>query len=290
MARQSACAMPAAASGRYTARDAHRRHAMTYRPSTAAQGDLAGLTVVLTRPAGSAGAQARQVRARGGQPLLLPGLSLRAVTDPAAARAQLRHALHDDVLIFSSPAAVRHAARLCPLRSHAAVLAVGQGTARALRRQGMRQVQVPQRQDSEGLLDEPALQQLAGRRVALIGAAGGRAMLGPALVARGAQLREVHVYQRQPPRLDRRHHAALMAAATPLVLLISSAEALGHLQRQLPAPAWQALLCGAVVVSSERLREVAQAAGFIRVMQAPSALSAAMLDTAATVASGLHVG
>jgi uroporphyrinogen-III synthase len=263
---------------------------MTIRPAAvSAPGDLAGLTLVLTRPAGSAGALARQVRARGGQALLLPGLSLRAVADPAAARAGVQQALHDDVLIFSSPAAVRHAARLCALRSDACVLAVGQGTAQALHRHGLRQAQAPQRQDSEGLLDEPALQRLAGRRVALIGAAGGRGLLGPALAARGALLREVHVYRRQPARLDRRHCGAVLAAATPLVVLISSAEALSHLQRQLPALAWQALLRGVAVVSSERLREAAQAAGFARVLQAQSALSTAMLD-AATAAASLHAG
>ena len=254
-------------------------------PSTAvaASGDLAGLTVVLTRPAGSAGALARQVRARGGQALLLPGLSLRGVADPAAARHQLQQALQDDVLIFSSPAAVRHAARLGPLRSQAGVLAVGQGTLRALRRQGLVQARAPHRQDSEGLLDEPLLQQLDGRRVALIGAAGGRALLGPTLAARGAQLREVHVYRRLPPRLDRRHHSALLAASPPLVMLVSSAEALGHLAAQLPPPAWQLLRDGVAVVSSERLRDVARAAGFTRIVQAPSALGAAMLDAAAAV-------
>ncbi|MET0330969.1 MAG: uroporphyrinogen-III synthase [Dyella sp.] len=262
---------------------------MTLRPSAvAASGDLAGLTVALTRPVGSAGALARQVRARGGQALLLPGLSLRAAADPATAREQLQQALQDDVLIFSSPAAVHHAARLCPLRSHARVLAVGQSTARALRRQGLSQALAPSRQDSEGLLDEPTLQQLAGRRVALIGAAGGRGLLRPALAARGACVREVYVYRRLPPRLDRRHRDAVLTVSTPLVLLISSAEALSHLPRQLPAPAWQALLGAVVVVSSERLRQAAQAAGFARVVQARSALSAAMLDAVAGVAASLH--
>lgn len=261
---------------------------MTPRPTAvAASGDLAGLTVVLTRPAGSASALVRQVRARGGQPLLLPGLSLRGVADPAAARQQLQQALHDDVLIFSSPAAVRHAARLAPLRSQAHVLAVGQGTLRALHRHGLVQARAPQRQDSEGLLDEPLLRQLSGRRVALIGAAGGRALLGPALVARGAQWREVHVYRRLPPRLDRRHHDALLAATRPLVMLISSAEALGHLAAQLPAPAWQLLRDGVAVVSSARLRDVAAAAGFTRIAQAPSALGAAMLDATAAVKADL---
>jgi len=66
-------------------------------------------------------------------------------------------------------------------------------------------------------------------------------------------------------------------------MLVSSAEALGHLAAQLPPPAWQLLRDGVAVVSSERLRDVARAAGFTRIVQAPSALGAAMLDAAAAV-------
>ncbi|MEN6538749.1 MAG: uroporphyrinogen-III synthase, partial [Mizugakiibacter sp.] len=53
---------------------------------------LAGATVAITRPAGSGGALARRVRALGGAPLLLPGLSLRGAEDADAARRALRDA------------------------------------------------------------------------------------------------------------------------------------------------------------------------------------------------------
>lgn len=245
---------------------------------------LQGLTVVLTRPAGTAAALARQVRSLGGQALLLPGLSLRPAGDPLAVRRGLRQALHDDVLIFSSPAAVRYAARLMPLHSRAIVLAVGQATARVLQQFGLSQARAPLgRQDSEALLDDPALQALHGTRVSLIGAAAGRDLLRRQLLARGAQLRQLHVYQRQAPRLDRRHADALYAVSQPLVTLISSAEALGHLQQALPPAAWQVLQDGFIVVSSQRLQLIAQGLGFTRIVQAASALSEAMLRAAAEV-------
>ncbi|MDE2155126.1 MAG: uroporphyrinogen-III synthase [Xanthomonadaceae bacterium] len=239
--------------------------------------DLQGRVVVITRPAGTAAGLAQQVRKAGGVPLLLPGLAVCGPADEAPARAGLRAALAEDVLIFSSRAAVRFAAALAPLRTRAAVMAVGQGTAQALRQHGIESPLVPSRQDSEGMLDHPALQELVDRRVALIGAPGGRGLLREALAARGARLREVHVYQRAAPRLDRRHVDALLQLPLTSLVLLSSAEALHNLGRLLPPPALARLCAATAVVSSERLVVAAGKAGFCRIKLAASALPADLL-------------
>lgn len=241
---------------------------------------LNGRSVVITRPSGTAAVFARQVRALGGVPILLPGMRLCRVDDEGAARDALRAALGDEWVIFTSPAAVRHAAVLAPLQTAATVLAVGQGTARALRRHGVEMVQAPQRQDSEGLLGHAALQAIDGRRVALIGAAGGRGLLRTQLAARGAQLREVHVYRRAPPRLDRRHIDSMQTLPSSALVLWSSVEALTGLRERLPSSAWTALSAATAVVSSERLAAAASAAGFRRIVRAASALSAELLQAA----------
>lgn len=237
--------------------------------------------MVITRPAGTASSLVRQVRVRGGVPLLLPGLSLRGVDDASVASAALGVALKDEVLVFTSPAAVRFAARLRRLRTRAVVFAVGQGTARALRRHGLTALVPEERQDSEGLLEHPALSNLRGRRVALIGAPGGRGVLREQLAARGARLRELHVYRRAAPRLLRRHVAAVMALPASARVLLSSAEALEHLRVQLPPPALARFCAATAVVSSERLAEAARAAGFRRVLVAASALATDLLAAAA---------
>jgi uroporphyrinogen-III synthase len=100
------------------------------------------------------------------------------------------------------------------------------------------------------------------------------------LAARGARLRELHVYHRVPPRLDRRHVEALLQLPASARVLLSSAEALHNLQRLLPAPAWARLCAATAVVSSERLAEVARAAGFRRIRVAASAVSADLLAEA----------
>ncbi|HEY8585836.1 MAG TPA: uroporphyrinogen-III synthase [Rhodanobacter sp.] len=242
--------------------------------------DLQGRTVVITRPVGTASALARRVRALRGVPLLLPGLALRRAADPVAAGAALGAALGDQIIVFTSPAAVRHAAALRPLRTAATVLAVGQGTARALRCHGVAAPQAPRQQDSEGLLQLPVLQALRGCRVALIGAPGGRGVLREQLAARGARLRELHVYHRVPPRLNRRHVDALLQLPASAQILLSSAEALHNLQQQLPTAAWTRLCTATAVASSERLAAAARAAGFRHIVTAASALSADLLAAA----------
>lgn len=241
---------------------------------------LHGRVVVVTRPVGTAASLARRVRSAGGVPLLLPGLALRAIAD-ADTLAALRTALGAELLLFTSPAAVRFAARLLPLHTKGQVLAVGQGTARALRMHGVPAPLLPQRADSEGLLAHPALARIAGRQVALICAPGGRGVLRAELARRGARLREVHVYRREPARLDRRHVAAMLRIPASACVLLSSAEALGNLCRQLPPPALTRWLAITAVVSSERLAAAARTAGFTRIVVADSALSADLLAAAA---------
>jgi uroporphyrinogen-III synthase len=251
-------------------------------PTTSAEPQLRGRTLVITRPAGTGSRMASQVRRRGGVAMLLPGLSLRGMDPRAPVVTALGAALDDDLLIFTSPAAVRFAARLLPLRTRATVLAVGQGTARALRRHGVEAPLAPTgRQDSEGLLDHPVLANVQGRRVALIGAPGGRGVLRAELVTRGAQLREVHVYQRVAPRWQRRQLDAVTQLPAEARVLLSSAEALEHLRLGLPAVVYARLSGAVAVVSSERLAEAARVAGFQRIVVAASALSAELLAAAA---------
>lgn len=236
---------------------------------------LHGRTVVITRPVGTAAAVARRVRDAGGTPVLLPGMSLRAVDLPARVELDVQR------VIFSSPAAVRFASGRVVWPDAAVIVAVGLATATALRRRGPGPVQMPVRQDSEGLLALPALQQVSGMRIALIGAADGRGLIARQLAARGAQISELHVYQRLAPRLDRRHRDALENLPTRACVLLSSVAALHYLQAALPDRLWARLCAATAVVSSERVGAAALAAGFSRLANARSALAVDLLQAAA---------
>jgi uroporphyrinogen-III synthase len=210
--------------------------------------------------------------------LLLPGSSLRAVPDTRAARAALREALACNAVIFTSPAAVKFARRLGALRGPAAILVPGSATQDALRRAGFRNVIAPGREDSEGILALPLLRNVRGKRIGIVGAAGGRGLLDRELAARGATVMHAHVYERAPARLDRRHADALRRdARKPLFVLISSTEALANILAGLPREARRALLRGTAVASSARLAAAARKAGFPRVLRARSAHAGDML-------------
>lgn len=236
----------------------------------AAKHDLCGRDVVITRPAGTGGAVARRVRAAGGVPVRLPGMALRGIGDTDTRNA-LAQAMTASRVIFASPAAVRFAAALQPFPPGIAAIGVGEGTRQALHRAGVASPDAPVRQDSEGVLAMPVLQCIRGVRIALVGAAGGRGLLRSVLEGRGAVLEEVHVYRRLPPRLDRRHLAAIEQLSVGACVLWSSAEAMTQLQGLLPAAAWARLCRATAVTSSVRLGDAARAAGFRRCVLARSA-------------------
>lgn len=212
--------------------------------------------------------------------------------DDAATQARLGEALAAERVLFTSPAAVHAAAGLQPLRTHAGQqwFAVGAGTAAALRRAGVAEVQAPERMDSEGLLDLPGLRDIeAASTLGLVTAPGGRGVLQPALQARGARVVRADVYVREPVPPSPRARAALAALAAPAALLVSSGEALQRMLDALPAPLATRLRATTAVVASDRLAAVAREQGFGDVVRAegpaPRELVAA---AAASVGAGIR--
>ncbi|HSD17398.1 MAG TPA: uroporphyrinogen-III synthase [Thermomonas sp.] len=245
---------------------------------------LAGWTVVSLRPRDQhAGLRAAAARA-GARLLALSPLAVETRTD-AASRHALREALAADLALFTSPNAVRAAAALQRLANARGrpLLAVGDGTRRALQRLGV-DAMSPTRMDSEGLLAMPALRDIAGRRVGLVTAPGGRNRLVPSLRARGAEVRRADVYDRTPLVIAAARWRALAAVlGTPehVVLALSSTEALDAMLRQRPAHLAQPLRPIAVSAASDRLAQAARDAGFRRIAIAADARPATLLRAAA---------
>lgn len=247
-------------------------------------GPLAGASVIVTRPTAAAGSVRRRIRALGGIPIGLPGSVLRAAPDRASIRTSLAAARAADVAIFVSPAAVKFAFDAEPkLRFSRAtqVCAVGTATARALIRRGICNATWPRgRQDSEGLLALPELSNLRGRRVVLVGAPGGRELLTQTLRGRRVRLTRIAVYRREALRYSARQLAILERASTPLLLLVSSAEALANLRSTLPLHLFARLAAGDIVVSSERLAALARTSLFANIHTAAGPAPADLLNAA----------
>lgn len=245
---------------------------------------LRGCYVISLRPTGQHDGMRRAAAAQGARVIGLS--SLRIVPhDDDQTLAALRQGLQARHIVVTSPNAVHAAAALVALRAlpQQHWYAVGEGTAKTLRRAGIAQVHTPTRMDSEGLLGLPSLQALHGQPLTLLTAPGGRGLLQPALQARGAQVQRVHVYQRQPCAPAAGAVARLLASGTaPLWLALSSGEALDELLPRLPDAAGQRLRQAKVAAASARLLAHAHAAGFSQGVQAagprPQQLLAAMVQ------------
>lgn len=247
-------------------------------------GPLAGASVVVTRPAATAAPLRARVRALGGTALSLPGSALRAAPDAALVHRQLRAARVADLVIFVSPAAVRFAFAAYPQLHFARttrVAAPGAGTARGLVHHGLKNVLRPlERQDSEGLLALPELRHLRGARVVLIGAPDGRDVLQDTLRARRAHVSRIDAYRRVAVPFSRRQLDALERAADPLLTLVSSAQTLARLRAELPLPLFARLAAGHLVVSSERLAQIARTSLFASITLADGPAPQSLLNAA----------
>lgn len=174
-----------------------------------------------------------------------------------------------DLIIFTSANAVRFGAPLLDQARDLTLAAIGPATARALNQAGYRVAVQPlshAASDSEGLLDHPRLEHIAGRRVLIVKGAGGRPLLEQELARRGAQVLTAEVYRRLPASpssavLD--DLLARFAAGTVQVITATSVEIASSLLEFAP-PALRArfeqahwLVPGARIAAALRERGVA---------------------------------
>ncbi|HYG07544.1 MAG TPA: uroporphyrinogen-III synthase [Stenotrophomonas sp.] len=245
-------------------------------------------TLISLRPAAQHDSLRHGARRLGMDLIAVSPWRLRALEDEAT-RTALDAALDAPVVVFTSPMAVRAAVRLWPARAPAAAaenqwLAVGEGTALALRRAGVQTVRTPARMDSEGLLALPAL--AAAAHVGLVTAPGGRGLLAAELHRRGTALVRADVYERVPLPLSAALLARLRALHGPTVLAISSAEALERVLVQLPEDVLARWREQPAVVASARLGELAREHGFVRVVRAEGPRPRQLLAAASAAGKG----
>lgn len=263
------------------------------RPENGPPGPLAGWHVFTLRPAGEARALIAALRRQGAAATNLPLVKLRDAPS-ASARTALMQARSARAWLFSSPAAVRHAARIDerlrlglfaddgPLRERAhagAVYAPGPGTAQTLAGLSIEPVRIPAvRYDSEGVLAMPDLQAPLAGEFAIVGADGGRGLIERTLAERGANIVVVHVYRRAPATLGPKQLTELETAMRPLIAA-SSLTLLERLPHSLPSDLYRRMADTApIVLASARLAERAVELGFRQHRIARSARPEALVE------------
>jgi uroporphyrinogen-III synthase len=232
-----------------------------------ARAPLAGVRVLVTRPAHQAEHLVQLIEQSGGEAIRFPVVEITEPTDPAALRARIDRLVEFDLAIFISANAVERAlplvhARYPVLPVALTLAAIGAGTVRALRRFGVENVLAPTaRFDSEALLALPPLQQVRGRKIVIFRGEGGRELLGDTLTARGAAVEYAECYRRRRPVSDIAPLVQRWARGGIDIVVCTSVEGLHNLQTLLGAADSRWLLRTPLVVVSARLAAAARALG-----------------------------
>lgn len=224
---------------------------------------LSGLKIAVTRPRDQAVQLARSIEQAGGVPLLFPLLDITAVQDTRELHEQITRLAQFELAIFISPNAVHYGIAAIravgKLPTQLKIATVGQGSAKALRELGIANVIVPtQRFDSEGLLNLPELQNVAGWRVMIFRGDGGRELLGDTLKARGAVVEYAACYQRSRSQQD----TGVLLDANPDAITVTSSEALSYLWRMLESKGQQKIRHTPLFVPHARIAELANQQGW----------------------------
>jgi uroporphyrinogen-III synthase len=240
-------------------------------------GRLAGVRVLVTRPAHQAENLCRLIEAEGGTAVRLPLLTVEPGVHAAEARKRL--AAGHDCWIFTSANAVRLAQPLASGPWPERLAAVGPATAAAIAAAGHAGAAVPLTgASSEALLALPEFQKVNGLRVLLVTGEGGRDLLERELAARGAAVERAEVYRRVP--LPYPPEAVSAALRKSDVIIVTSGEALEHLFRLVPEGSRAALLKKPLVVPAARVVEKAGELGFTQPPRVAEPMSDAALCAA----------
>ena len=254
--------------------------------------------IIITRPPGQAGALKAQLQDALGEAIQIHHLPLITISPLAT---EPLPPIPFTGAIFISGNAVSHFFDLDPTGAHGAkqlaqaraqaraklantsLFAVGEHTARQLEMASQRPVTFPQQMNAEGLLALAPLANVAGQNWLIVKGQGGRPLIKETLSQRGATVCELDVYCRKLPDYSLQRTICLHQSEQT-VWIITSAEALDNLFRILGLgqnPDHRT----SVIVSSDRLAELAVHKGFTIIAQSAGASETQLVQCVRTLST-----
>lgn len=223
-----------------------------------AERPLAGIAVLVTRPAAQAGELLAAIEAAGGDSIVFPVIEI-APRSPQSIEADLAGLEDPDIVIFVSRNAVEHG---LAWSGDGAIAAVGPATAAAIEA-AARVVDIRPASgfDSESLLEEPALREVRGKTVRIIRGNGGRELLATTLRERGADVDYLEVYSRRTPHYTEQEIADVaqqLENGNIDAAVVMSVESLANLLDLLPAPCHRAFAKTRLVTPAARVLKKVQ--------------------------------
>lgn len=193
---------------------------------------LRGRRVLVTRDEEEAARTAEAVARRGGIPCVFPCIAFDPPGDPEALRRAVARWRDFDRVVVTSPRGARVLLeRLDRLgewpeaAERGRFFAVGEATARVLRRGGLRDVRIPDRWQGEGLLQALLADGAARGRTLLVRAEEGREVVPEGIRAAGGTVEVVAAYRTVRARPTKAEIEALMEGAPADVALFFSPSA-----------------------------------------------------------------
>jgi uroporphyrinogen-III synthase len=195
---------------------------------------LQGVGVLVTRPRTQANELVNAIEAQGGHAFCFPVIEI-APFDTNIVDKQAAALETPDIVIFVSRNAVEYGIRYT---GGGQIAAIGPATAKAVKAAGrIVDIQPASGYDSEHLLSEPALRDVAGKQVRIIRGTTGRELLAEELTARGALVDYLSVYERRRPKIGSETLAELESRWRQghiNVVTIMSVQSLANLVELLP--------------------------------------------------------
>ncbi len=237
--------------------------------------ELAGLRVLVTRPAPQGRVLADGIITRGGQATFFPTIDF-IQRDVSAELAQLSA---QEWIIFTSPQAV---AALNPdvlRKTTSKIAAIGAGTAKALTEAGVTVTLYPTAEwNSEGLLALPEFTHVTHQKIAIIRGVGGRELLDKVLAERGATVLSVIAYERILPKLDAGPVQAAIREHNFDCIVTTSATGVENLLTLIGPDLQKNVLTIPLFVMSERIKMLAEQLGFRTIVVIQTASNEAIID------------
>ena len=224
---------------------------------------LNGLRVLNTRPQNQARALSKSITDAGGISIECPTLEIKTTS-----KAWIRTLPLSEVnqAIFVSANAVHYC--FTQLKSNniqwptqIKVIAIGQGTAKALHELNIEVNDIPEAPDSENLLNLDTLQQIKNQTVLLFKGEGGRELIERGLLQRGAKTIILNVYKRVLPQIRHQFINSLWRDDLVDIILLTSEQSIHNLFKIFSKDAHDWLQEKPCLVISERLGKSASLLG-----------------------------
>ena len=241
---------------------------------------MTGWRVLLTRPAEESAALATVLSDVGIYSSSLPLLDIEPLPITPDQQALLRDlGRYCAVIVVSKPAARLALQQLDRQWSEMPWFSVGAATAQVLADQGYTVHYPHTGDDSEALLELPALREAIARpdaRVLILRGEGGRELLAERLRERGASVDYLELYRRFLPTYDAGELMQRIQLERLNGVVVSSGQGFLHLQA-LAGADWPEVAQLPLFVPSPRIQEMARAAGAEKVVDCRGASAAALL-------------